>query len=526
MYGFSNSSTIPKFGNTTQTTTTTNFGQSSSTGFGQSSSTGFGQNSSFKPISTLGQNQTTSLCQNQTTSLGQSTPSHTSQFGQSTPSHTSQFGQSTPSHTSQFGQSTPSHTSQFGQSTPSTLNSSLGQSQFGQNQSLSKIECQISLNMDKNITKDSVLDQIIIKPKLSKIEKDQVSLTSRFTKDRVIKSCTVVVSDNTKDIIDNILIGGISIVKDINLIKKVQNHIKFINTDIITINHNALLSQLYKIYLESKPELIYVMNDTNYIGVVTKNDIEISMMLKCDDSLFVYQLVTQFPVYFTETQYDWIKLMETPSEELLINFRTTNTIPIVNENSVIGEVSLNKLSEYYNKKNTVLFNENGKLFVGIQVTPEISGIQIDNLINLGVNLLYIESDNVYNEKIYNLVKEIKLKYPKVIIMIGKVLTSEVYKYFSDSGADCISVGDSTEVGHLSRLQECKVEYLNTKIPIISNSGKIKDANIFKVLVAGANCVMLENINDTTIETIKNGLCSINVKDLDTLHNENIEIYKY
>ena len=490
-----NTSTIPKFGNTntsfgTTNQTNTNFGTTNqiNTGLEQGSSTTFGQGSS----TTFGQGSSTTFGQGSSTTFGQG---------------------------SSFK---PTQTNLVQSYAPSPFN----QTSFGQNPSLSKIECQISLNMDKNITKDAILDQIIIKPKLSKIEKSQVSLTSRFTKDRVIKSCTIVVSDNIKDLIDNILIGGISIVKDTNLIKKVQNHIKFINTDIVTINHNALLSQLYTKYLESKPELIYVMNDTSYIGVVTKNDIEISMMLKWDDTLFVYQLVTRIPVYFTETQYDWIKLMNEPSEELLINFRTTNIIPIVNENSVIGEVSLNILSEYYSKKDTVLFNEYGKLFVGIQVTPEISETQIDNLINLGVNLLYIESDNVYNEKIYNLVKEIKLKYPKVIIMIGKVLTSEIYKYFSDSGADCISVGDSTEVGHLSRLQECKVEYLNTKIPIISNSGKIKDANIFKVLVAGANCVMLENINDSTIDTIKNGLCSINVKDLDTLYNENIEIYKY
>lgn len=511
MYGFSNTSTIQKFGNTNQTSaptrlgfgqntnqpTNTNFGPSASTSsFGQNSSTGFGSSTNFG-----------------------TTPSTTTNFG-TTQSTNTNFG-TTPHTNTNFGQ-TPS--TGFGSSTSVTPSQTTPS--FGQNSSPNKIECQISLNMDKNITKDSILDEILIKPKLSKIEKQEINLNSRFTKDRIIKSCTVVVSDNVKDIIDNILIGGISIVKDTNLIKKVQNHIKFINTDIITINHNALLSQLYTKYLESKPELIYVMNDTNYIGVVTKNDIEIFIMLKSDPNLFVYQLVTQIPVYFTETQYDWVKLMENPNEELLINFRTTNIIPIVNENSVIGEVLLNKLSEYYSKKDTVLFNENGKLFIGIQISPETSGTQIDNLIELGVNLLYIESDNVYNEKIYNLIKEIKVKYPNIIVMIGKVLTSESYKYFSNSGADCISVGDSTEVGHLSRLQECKVEYLNTKIPIISNSGKIKDANIFKVLVAGANCVMLENINDSTIDTIKNGLCSINVKNLDTLHNENIEIYKY
>lgn len=514
MYGFSNTSTMNKFGNTNQTPAPTRlgFGQNTNQNTNQPTNTNFGPSAS---TSSFGQNSSTGF--GSSTNFG-TTPSTTQNSFNQTPNTTTNFGQ-TPN--TNFGQ-TPS--TGFGSSTSVTPSQTTPS--FGQNSSPNKIECQISLNMDKNITKDSILDEILIKPKLSKIEKQEINLNSRFTKDRIIKSCTVVVSDNVKDIIDNILIGGISIVKDTNLIKKVQNHIKFINTDIITINHNALLSQLYTKYLESKPELIYVMNDTNYIGVVTKNDIEISIMLKSDPNLFVYQLVTQIPVYFTETQYDWVKLMENPNEELLINFRTTNIIPIVNENSVIGEVSLNKLSEYYSKKDTVLFNENGKLFVGIQISPETSGTQIDNLIELGVNLLYIESDNVYNEKIYNLIKEIKVKYPNIIVMIGKVLTSESYKYFSNSGADCISVGDSTEVGHLSRLQECKVEYLNTKIPIISNSGKIKDANIFKVLVAGANCVMLENINDSTIDTIKNGLCSINVKNLDTLHNENIEIYKY
>ena len=516
MYQFANTNTH-KFGQNTNTAGF-GFGQNSNQNTSLGLNTNLGKNTGFQH-STTGFGQTTSLGQNNSTtgfntSLGQSS---TTGFGNT---NTTNLGQSSATgfgntNTTNLGQS---YVTGFG----NTNTTSLGQSP----NTLHKVECQISLNMDKNITKDSILDEILIKPKLSKIEKHEVSLTSRFTKDRIIKSCTVVVSDNVNDLINNILIGGISIVHDKNLITRVQNHIKFINTDIITINHNALLSQLYEKYLESKPELIYVINDTKYIGVVTKNDIEISMMLKYNNDLFVYQLVTQIPVYFTETQFDWIKLMNSPSEELLINFRTLKTIPIVNDYTIIGEVSLDTLTKYYNKKDTVLFNEKGKLFVGIQITSDTSNIQIDNLIELGANLLYIESNNVYNEKIFNLVNSIKLKYPNVLIMIGKVLTGEVYKYFSNSGADCISVGDSTEIGHLSRLQECKVEYLNTKIPIISNSGKIKDANIYKVLVAGANCVMLENINDTTTDTIKNGLCSINVKELDSLHNENIEIYKY
>ena len=108
----------------------------------------------------------------------------------------------------------------------------------------------------------------------------------------------------------------------------------------------------------------------------------------------------------------------------------------------------------------------------------------------------------------------------------KYLPVKFDKYFSENNVDCISVGNGTELGHLNMLQECKIEYLNYKVPIISNSGKIKDSNIYKVLIGGANCILIENLNDNTLNTIKKGLSSINIKSIECLNDEKIEIYKY
>lgn len=395
---------------------------------------------------------------------------------------------------------------------------------------IQKVECQISLKMDNDVVKNSLLDEIIIKPKLSKVRETDIDLTTNLTKDILIKCCTIMISDDPKQLIKNSLIGGVSIVKDytkIEVIKKIQNFIIFLNNEPIVINQNYVLSQLYEKYLISKPECIYVINETGIcIGIITKNDIEISMIMNLDKNLLVYQIMKQLDDYFLESEYDWKDLMKNPNESMLIRFRNVNVLPIMNvDRQVIGEISLDNLINYYQRKNTILFNENGKIFIGVQITVD-NYLKIDNLINNGVNLVYIESDNVYNERIYNIVKEIKEKYPFLIVMIGKVLTGESYKYFTDSGVDCISVGDNTEIGHLNRLRECKQEYNNYKVPIISNSGLIKDTNIYKVLIGGANCVMISELSDTTLNSIKTGLASINISNINSIFNEDIEIYKY
>ena len=394
---------------------------------------------------------------------------------------------------------------------------------------IQKVECQVSLKMDSDIVKNS-LDEIVIKPRLSKIKKSDITLESNFTKNIKINCCTVMISNDSKQLIKNCLIGGVSIIKDhtkIEIITKVQNFIRFVNTDPITINHNCLLSQLHEKYLLYKPECIYVVNEVNKcIGMVTKNDIEISIMISLDGNVLVYQIMQQIDNYFSESEYDWKELMKSPNSEMLSKFRNTRAIPIVNgKEEIISEFILENLSNYYKKKNTILFNKKGKIFIGVQITVD-NYTDINSLIEKGVNLLYLECSNVYNENIYNMIKQIKITYPEVIVMIGKILTGETYKYFSDSGVDCISVGDSSEIGHLNKLYECKQEYKNTKIPIISNSGTINDANIYKVLAGGANCVMISELSDTTIDIIKSGLNSINISDIESLYNENIEIYKY
>jgi hypothetical protein len=392
---------------------------------------------------------------------------------------------------------------------------------------IQKIECQISLNMSKDNVKDSLLDEILIKPKLSKIEECEINLSSKFTKDTTIKSCTVMISNDSNELIKNSMIGGVSIIKDytkIEIIKKVQNHIKFINLDFVTVNYNELLINLYEKYDKLKPDYIYVINENKEcIGVVRKNDLEILSIINFE-SLIVYQIMTDLNFWFNEKDYDWYDLMENKNKEMLNNFRNVNTIPILNDSKqIIGEISLNNLSNFYKLKGTMLLNKNGRIFTGVQVDINFD-IKVINELN--VDLIYIESDNVYNDKIIDIINKIKNE-KDVKIMIGKVLNGEMYKYFSECNkVDCISVGNGTELGHLNMLQECKIEYLNYKVPIISNSGKIKDSNIYKVLIGGANCILIENLNENTLETIKRGLASINIKSIECLNDEKIEIYKY
>ena len=421
------------------------------------------------------------------------------------------------------------NTSTFNSSTPNTFENTLNSRNFGSLNQIQKVECQVSLKLDKETIKNS-LDEIVIKPRLSKIKDSDINLITNFTKDISVKCCTVMISNDPKQLIKNSLIGGVSIIKDytkIDIIKQVQNFVRFVNTEPIVINHNCLLSQLYETYRVCKPECIYVVNESNKcIGMVVKNDIEIALMIGLDANVLVFQIMKPIDNYFLESEYNWEELMTTVNSEMLSRFRNVKVIPIVNtEEQVVGEFSLDNLSNYYKRKNTILFNKKGKIFVGVQITID-NHLEIDNLVNKGVNLVYIESNNVYNERVCNMIKELKSKYPLLVVMIGKVLTGDTYKYFSESGVDCISVGDSSEIGHLNKLYECKLEYKNHLVPIISNSGTIKDSNIYKVLVGGANCVLISELSDNTITTIKTNLASINVDNIESLYDENIEIYKY
>jgi IMP dehydrogenase len=385
-------------------------------------------------------------------------------------------------------------------------------------------------------------NDIKIKPVLTNINsKKEVQLTTKLTNSINLKKPFVLLSSNVDELIDINTNGGLGIVKkmqldeQINIIKKIKRHINIFNTDIITVNAYSTFVELQEIFKNEEVEYVFVLDYyAACIGMIFRQHMEITAICNINNTTTANEIMTEISKvkYFNQYDYDWLTMTSNPVKFILDEFKMTPVIPILCENKkVLGVLSLKDLIKFYKLKDNLLFDGYGKLLAAACIGISNDYIErINKLVYAGLDILYLNIDNAYNTLLFEVVKDTKTRHPNLVIIVGNIHTVDGYKALNDIGVDAVVVGDETEFGQFSLLQECKNVY---NIPIINNSGiPSYESNVFKSLLAGANTILIDsdkydkNEKDWkqiyTSNNIIYPMVSVNIKTISELHLSNIE----
>ena len=383
-------------------------------------------------------------------------------------------------------------------------------------------------------------NDIKIKPVLTNItSKKELQLTTKLTNTVNLKTPFILLSSNVDELVDINLNGGLGIVKkiqideQINIIKNIKKHINIFNTDIITVNTYSTFLELQEIFKNEEVEYVFVVDYYSVcIGMIFRHHMEISSICNVNNAITANEIMTEIGKikYFNQYDYDWLTMTANPVKFILDEFKTTPVIPILCENKkVLGVLSLKDLIKFYKLKGNLLFDGYGKLLAAASIGISNDYIErINKLVNAGLDILYLNIDNAYNNLLFEVVKDTKTRHPNLIIIVGNIHTVDGYKVLNDIGVDAVVVGDHTEFGQFSLLKECKNVY---NIPIINNSGiPLNEKNIFKALLAGADTLLIDSDdkNWKQVYTSKNiiyPMISVNVKSISELHSSNIECFR-
>lgn len=370
-------------------------------------------------------------------------------------------------------------------------------------------------------------------PVLSSIKsKSEISLMSNLTKDIILKIPFVLESSNIDKIMDINLNGGLGIINKMNIniqidmVKKIKNYINIFNNTPTTVNANVTLLQLKEMFKDNSLEYILVVSNTNNcLGIIKRSHIEISN-IKTTDNIYAYQIMTSINniKYFNQYEYNWMSLIENPIMDVLEYFKIYDDIPILCDNKqILGVLSFKNLVKFYNNKNNYIYDNYGRLLSCVSIGYSINYLEnIKKLVEVGLDILCINVENAYNENIYDAIKRIRIEYPNLVLIVGNVNSSCAYKYISGSDVHSIMVGNNTEFGQFTLLQECKKikDYYNINIPIINKSGLHDDLkSTFKALVGGSNIILVDDTFNwkQNLKDITNQLVSVNVDSINKLH---------
>jgi IMP dehydrogenase len=193
-------------------------------------------------------------------------------------------------------------------------------------------------------------------------------------------------------------------------------------------------------------------------------------------------------------------------------------LPVVDSNNkLVGLLTYKDITKAKDKP-MASKDEQGRLRVaaGVGVTGDVFE-RIDALVEAGVDAIVIDTAHGHSAGVINTLREAKIKYPKIDIIVGNIATGEAALALVNAGADAVKVGigpgsicttrviAGVGVPQLSAIYEVADALKGTGVPVIADGGIRYSGDIVKALAAGANTIMagslLAGVEESPGETI-------------------------
>ncbi|OCL25795.1 IMP dehydrogenase [Orenia metallireducens] len=181
-------------------------------------------------------------------------------------------------------------------------------------------------------------------------------------------------------------------------------------------------------------------------------------------------------------------------------------LPLVDENNILKGLitikDIEKAEEYPNAAK----DKQGRLLCGAAVgIGEGTKERIAALVEAEVDVVIIDTAHGHSQKVIDMVKEVKDRYPELNIVAGNVATAEATKALIEAGADAVKVGigpgsicttrvvAGVGVPQITAVYDCAKEAKKYGVPVIADGGIKYSGDVVKALVAGASVVMLGSV---------------------------------
>lgn len=347
-------------------------------------------------------------------------------------------------------------------------------------------------------------DDVLLVPAYSDVLPRNVDLTTRFSRRIELKtpiaSAAMDTVTESKMAISIAREGGIGVIhknmsiaeqaKQVEIVKRAENGMI---SNPVTIRKGATVGEALAIMAEYKIGGIPVVNETGHlVGIVTNRDLRFQrdLSVRIDDVMTKENLITTSRSTDLESAAD-----------ILQQFKIEK-LPVVDEDyKLVGLLTYKDITKAKDKP-MASKDEHGRLRVaaGVGVTPDVFE-RIDALVNAGVDAIVIDTAHGHSKGVLETLKEAKLRYPDIDMVVGNIATAEAAKDLVAAGADAVKVGigpgsicttrviAGVGMPQLSAIYEVAKALEGTGVPLIADGGIRYSGDIVKALAAGAYTIM-------------------------------------
>ncbi len=199
--------------------------------------------------------------------------------------------------------------------------------------------------------------------------------------------------------------------------------------------------------------------------------------------------------------------------EIILQQHKIEKLLIVDDNyKLSGLITFRDITKL-NQKPHANKDEYGRLRVAAAIGVTTDAIErAEALVNAGVDAVVIDTAHGHTKGVVKVLKDIKLKFPKLEVIVGNIATGEAAKYLVAAGADAVKVGIGpgsicttrviAGVGfpQFSAVLEVAAAIKGSGVPVIADGGIRYTGDIPKAIAAGADSVMLGSLLAGTKES--------------------------
>lgn len=286
---------------------------------------------------------------------------------------------------------------------------------------------------------------------------------------------------------------NMSIAAQAKEVRKVKRSESGMIQDPVVLDKSALVRDAFAIMREHKIGGIPVVDENRkLVGIVTNRDLRFQK----DMNIPIQDLMTKDNLVVAPVGTDLVM-----AEEILQNHKIEK-LPVVDDNGVlVGLITFKDIQKFKNFPQAAK-DELGRLLVGAAVGVTVDTLErVEALVNAGVDVIAIDTAHGHSKGVIDKLKEVKLKFPDLQVIVGNVATGEAAKALADAGADAVKVGigpgsicttriiAGVGVPQLYAVYECAKALEGTGVPIIADGGIKQTGDLAKAIAAGASTIM-------------------------------------
>ncbi|MCB0537587.1 MAG: IMP dehydrogenase [Chitinophagales bacterium] len=368
---------------------------------------------------------------------------------------------------------------------------------------------------DKFALKGLTFDDVLLIPAHSEVLPREVDIRTKLTReisinlplvsaamDTVTESAMAIAMAREGGM--GILHKNMSIENQAKEVRKVKRSESGLIVDPITLSPEAKIGEALQLMKENKIGGIPIVDEKdNLVGILTNRDLR----FETHTDTLVSEIMTKDKLITAPEGTDLA------AAEKILQKHKIEKLPVVSrDGKLVGLITYKDILRVQNYPSACK-DDFGRLMVGaaVGVTADMFD-RIEALLNVGVDVITIDTAHGHSAGVLNTVKEAKKKFKNLQMIAGNIATKEGAQALIDAGVDAVKVGvgpgsicttrvvAGVGVPQLTAIYEAAQACKKAGIPVIADGGIRYTGDMVKALAGGADVVMAGSIFAGTDES--------------------------